>query len=674
MNRTRWLIVAGVIAALGCALLAVGWWARSKAPPYAELRERGEGRVIRSSGVISGAVVNGHTGKAIANVRVQIDQDQRRRWITTDERGLFRIDGLEAGDYALEADVEGFRSAGADGSGVSVRLGEGAHMRGMEIELYPPSALHGVLEMDGEVGSGEVFLRYVQDASGAEDYDLDPVWVEGDGVFRLEGLAPGDIEITAEASGFNLSASIMVSLEPGVEIDVGVIALERGSAIRGVVEDTSGRGLRRALVEVIDGNGPEGEAPRVFTGGGGAFDLTGIEGSWVVLRFSAPGHEAQRREIKFVQGQAVEVDPVVLEVLEGLVVRVFSHDGREMPGVNVQVIKGNDDEPLYEQVTTGGELVFEELRGGPFLLRAFDDVHGPSGDEVISAGQEVILRMGAPTHLVGELRVFGAQPSSTLITLLRVEEGARPVTIESRETSGNPFDIKSIPAGRYRFEAGAPSFLVSTSETFEIAPGEHKSVTIELERGGMVSGIVVDDETGEPIPGAVVQLDMGRGGEALTALGLRVVTDEQGAFEMEGIPKERQTVKVVARGYVARMVSAVGVQAGREQQLRILLTPLKDGVKGGLELVGIGVTLSQGDGGVVVGEFIEGGSASGGGLVPGDTIVGVDGTSVAAMRINDVVERIRGDEGTSVVLEVRREDGTQQQVTLTRSRVVREWK
>ncbi len=80
---------------------------------------------------------------------------------------------------------------------------------------------------------------------------------------------------------------------------------------------------------------------------------------------------------------------------------------------------------------------------------------------------------------------------------------------------------------------------------------------------------------------------------------------------------------------------------------------LLDDTEGRYSGVGIEVR-PQEDGGLLVVEVVSGGPAKAAGLLAGDRIVGVDGTSVLDLPKGEVVHRIRGPRGEAVQLEVLR--------------------
>ena len=83
--------------------------------------------------------------------------------------------------------------------------------------------------------------------------------------------------------------------------------------------------------------------------------------------------------------------------------------------------------------------------------------------------------------------------------------------------------------------------------------------------------------------------------------------------------------------------------------------------------VGIGITVAKADGeGLVVQEVAAGGGAEEAGLVTGDMILAADGTSLLDMDLDAAKKLVKGAEGTSVVLTVQHEDGSQEDISVQR--------
>src|SRR3954471_4998714 len=93
-------------------------------------------------------------------------------------------------------------------------------------------------------------------------------------------------------------------------------------------------------------------------------------------------------------------------------------------------------------------------------------------------------------------------------------------------------------------------------------------------------------------------------------------------------------------------------------------------------LEGIGAALREKDDYIEVSELVPGGAAwRQGGLSPGDLILsvsneGADPVDIVNMRLDDVVKMIRGKKGTVVSLRVRKADGHEEVLSITRDVVV----
>jgi len=79
---------------------------------------------------------------------------------------------------------------------------------------------------------------------------------------------------------------------------------------------------------------------------------------------------------------------------------------------------------------------------------------------------------------------------------------------------------------------------------------------------------------------------------------------------------------------------------------------------------GIGITISNDGDDLVVNSVIEGTPAARAGLQPGDLIVEIDGEARPRWDVDEAVLRIRGEEGTTVVLGIRR-DGAEELIDYT---------
>lgn len=75
-----------------------------------------------------------------------------------------------------------------------------------------------------------------------------------------------------------------------------------------------------------------------------------------------------------------------------------------------------------------------------------------------------------------------------------------------------------------------------------------------------------------------------------------------------------------------------------------------------MELVGIGVSVEKVADGVLIISVFDGSGAQEAGLMPGDIILNVDGVGLAGLDLDQAMKYIKGEEGTSVQLTIKRRD------------------
>jgi len=146
-------------------------------------------------------------------------------------------------------------------------------------------------------------------------------------------------------------------------------------------------------------------------------------------------------------------------------------------------------------------------------------------------------------------------------------------------------------------------------------------------------------------------------------------TGADGRFTLEQVPPDAMSLYAQKEGYLTRIVTLGPLpEEGDYPPVAIGLTPRASGDDASVELTGIGAVLEARREWLAVVNVIPGGGATDAGLVPGDQILAIDGTPVAGLGYERAIGVIRGPEGTTVVLRVRR-DGRESDVVVTRKRV-----
>jgi len=251
-------------------------------------------------------------------------------------------------------------------------------------------------------------------------------------------------------------------------------------------------------------------------------------------------------------------------------------------------------------------------------------------------------------------------------SLLRDAGGPPAVAVDDERGA---FTLGPLAPGPQRIYVAGSGYQPASRE-LTVRPNETASdVVIELSRSTELRGRVVDARTGRPIEGASVVPAEWTAEVLSDAVG--AITGTDGRYVLTTLPDKRTSVTATARGYRSLMHGGVNGRSTKPTTLDFALTPI-DGAAGegdANELVGIGAQLRMTDVGVEVAGLVPRGPAESK-LQVGDVIVQVDDQMVKDIDLGDVVQAIRGEAGTDVVVWVQRAGAREpQRVSFERARV-----
>ncbi len=171
--------------------------------------------VLTSGGTIVGKVVDGETGKPLADVSVSVNTAEARsmvaRWQTnTDAEGRYDI-RVPVAAYQVRARLQGYAQRGAEPwQPKDVSVEDGARVE-CDFQLHPLFVVEGRLLLPDGSPAGNCTIRGTTSANPYLHARTD-----GTGRFRLERVSPGEkVDITASdpEHGARLSTSFTVSEE-----------------------------------------------------------------------------------------------------------------------------------------------------------------------------------------------------------------------------------------------------------------------------------------------------------------------------------------------------------------------------------------------------------------------------------------------------------------------------
>ena len=341
--------------------------------------------------------------------------------------------------------------------------------------------------------------------------------------------------------------------------------------------------------------------------------------------------------------------------------------GVPVPGALVVV----DREPAFgdgaavAQATTGEDGAFE-LRGldpGRYRLTARAEGRAPGRLRGVTAGtRDVLVELGDGARLRGCVRDAASGAAVAPFTVLVLDRRTplfRPVQrSRSFVDASGCYALDDLAPGPAAVVVSAPGYAPSPELAVELDPAREVIADVAVEPGGRLAGVVVDAATRAPLPNARISVEGALADAASTFPVLaEATTDASGRFVLEGLPR-RISIQAAAADHHARVVGGLETAPGGGPPLEIALHPVAPGEEPRTELAGIGVGIAPRGEALVVTALAPGGGAAEAGLAPGDAILRVDGQPVTELGFGGAVNAIRGAEGTTVLLSIRRGDRT----------------
>ncbi|NVJ20760.1 carboxypeptidase regulatory-like domain-containing protein [Myxococcus sp. AM011] len=206
-----------------------------------------------------------------------------------------------------------------------------------------------------------------------------------------------------------------------------------------------------------------------------------------------------------------------------------------------------------------GLFVLKLPKGGPHSLVASAEGFVTTRVEVEAPAQGLRLVLRAGGQVTGTVVSASGEPLWEVDLSLKADGTQTDSPSDTSDEQGR-FGFRTVEPGRYTltaaFDIGGPH---RASQVVEVRPGEPSTVTLRMDTGLTVSGIVVD-EAGQPLPDAEVKALSQR--DTYAALekqerGIRVdesvaSTDASGRFTVAHLLPGKSLVSVEKPGYVLR--------------------------------------------------------------------------------------------------------------------------
>lgn len=348
-----------------------------------------------------------------------------------------------------------------------------------------------------------------------------------DGTYSFEGLAAADnYVVIVEHPDYALEEQEGVAVRESDFVLVPDIILGHGGLVHGVVAGPEGILLANADVELwdtLDANfrSPGDKAPwkTTKTDAAGRYSFSNVHFNACEVVVSAEGYATASRAnttiFSEIEDRELNFELSLANAIRGL---VLDEQNRPVPNATLEAFqlgKGPVDRGMSKGRAVsdaGGSFTLNGLADGNYNISA--KAPGYSDQTHVAAARAsdvriVLQRRGGVTGVV-RVKATGAPVTDFAISVLRRHADHEPAPMGRTERFSSPdgtFTLTDLDPFNYVFEATAKGFAPGRSqEVFVQRGGTASGVTIELDEGATVTGVVVDS-AGAPVAGAEVKLN-----------------------------------------------------------------------------------------------------------------------------------------------------------------------
>ena len=394
--------------------------------------------------------------------------------------------------------------------------------------------------------------------------DAAPADADAEGRVRVRAPHTGSYSLLARKG--DAAASLRID-DLEADRDLGTLVLRKALTVSGRVFDSRQRPLggaavlafkspyppERAFLRALETAGRrQAVSARAVTGADGAYRLSLPGDGYYTLRAEARGFVSSAGPQREIREDLTGID---FHLVPGLEVAgsVIEEGGRPVAGAWITLGGGGPfGNSSASSTTTGADGRFRltsawreyasiTVRASGFQAHVDHRLRIPVKDTVITLEHGMSLRLrvvgeGTGAPLPGlDVILFG---TGGLRTAKTGPDGV--ATIPNLELPAPGASARGRQAKLLVFVTGSGDYapLELRREPVPAVDGVMEFGDVELSRGGVARGRVIEKDSGKPIPGAVVRYV---GGVSFQAIGINpahAVTDASGRFEFRGLPLE----------------------------------------------------------------------------------------------------------------------------------------
>ncbi len=508
---------------------------------------------LKPSSRVSGTVL-GPDRKPVAGAEVNLSRSMgggiggeafrmiTREGATADDEGRFEFKSVSPGTISLSAGAAGWQDAKLDG----IEVPQGKDVEGLELPLKRGASISGrVLAPDGRPVIGAQV--------GPVTDDPDPIRMggamsDGDGWYRVDGLAPGRLSIEATHDDY---VRTVKELEARPGSNALNLQFEGGQEVSGTVTDSAGAPIAGAWVRLAAA-GRDWGGPETKSGADGSFKCAGVGDGDYAVQAGREGFAPSDGETRVqVAGKPVTGLRVSLGAGGSIVGTISGLDREKLAQVDIRAGSAGRGAPQSAAPDARGDYRLEHLLPGTWTVTASvpdtgQQARGQVTLEPGAAEARLDLQFGQGLTLSGRALAGDAPVTGAVLY-------AQGTDIDhsgwGRTGADGGFRIEGLAAGSYRVELRQWETGLSHDETVELSGSREVTLRIPTAK---IAGRVVDGTDRRGVSGATVTLARPGETEARGPLQARSATsDLDGRFTLANVPDGQWTLTANRGGYAA---------------------------------------------------------------------------------------------------------------------------
>ncbi|HZI65255.1 MAG TPA: carboxypeptidase regulatory-like domain-containing protein, partial [Thermoanaerobaculia bacterium] len=530
------------------------------------------------SALVTGSVIDEKTRRPIPGARISTTGGvfsrgtEPGRRTRTDAKGRFRLVGLRPRAYSIRAAKADYLPvtmpgivAGVSTPGtVAIALQKSASIAGRVTDEVGAPVPGARVQIARDTG-----MRALMRGGAAALLGRGGVATGPDGGFRLRGLtAQRNVTLEAAKAGYVPAKRYGVSVKTGETVKDLALVVKRGLEARGRVVESAGKPIAGAEVRVsrpesgggggtrvmIQMAGMSREKPDAWSGADGGFRVAGLEPGDYALVVSRDGYAGKSVPSVTVKAEGVsEWPPVVLTT--GAAIGGFVRNGKGEAIVGADVMSFGEGGGARQATSDPeGRFRLEGLspdRGVMLNVRA--DGYAPLQRTVTPPSDDLSLVLktagtirgrvedAATNRPISDFTASVREPRGGAMGGMRIMMGGRQPD-KSFQSPDGTFELTDVAPGKWSVSASSPGYRPAEVTGVDVAEGETKEgVVLQLKKGAVVTGRVLDPRKGTGVPNASVSWSEEGGGPGIAIFAgfgggqNAQTTDADGRFRFDGL-------------------------------------------------------------------------------------------------------------------------------------------